>query len=193
MKKTLSSSDPKAVLKQNFKDEMKQYGIQNDVKVLKGFKTALLSRSQDQLNQEISNANSVNRKKKHNFENQNDELSGIGRKSKFVGEDDDDEPELEDEDEGLFSRAAATIPESESTTLNRHSLLKRADESLRKSRLSTLKKQSTIKAEEKDEEEQSTFSRFILPFKRRILQRMRSASPPKPNLQICTDNYIVYS
>ena len=45
MKKTLSSSDPKAVLKQNFKDEMKQYGIQNDVKVLKGFKTALLSRS----------------------------------------------------------------------------------------------------------------------------------------------------
>ena len=37
--------------------------------------------------------------------------------------------ELEDEDEGLFSRAAATIPESDSTTLNRHSLLKRADES----------------------------------------------------------------
>jgi len=129
MKKTLSSSDPKAVLKQNFKDEMKQYGIQNDVKVLKGFKTALLSRSQDQLTQEISNANSVNRKKKLNFDNQKDELSGIGRKSKFVGEDDDDEPELEDEDEGLFSRAAATIPESDSTTLNRHSLLKRADES----------------------------------------------------------------
>ena len=41
MKATLSSSNPKGVIKQNFKQDMKQLGIQGDVKNLKGFKKVL--------------------------------------------------------------------------------------------------------------------------------------------------------
>ena len=36
-------------------------------------------------------------------------------------------------------------------------------------------------------------SKFVLPWKRRQINRLRSASPPKPNLKLCTENYIVYS
>lgn len=41
MKATLTSSNPKAVIQKNFKQDMKQLGIQGDVKNLKGFKKVL--------------------------------------------------------------------------------------------------------------------------------------------------------
>jgi hypothetical protein len=41
MKATLSSSNPKAVIQKNFKKDMKQLGMNGDVKNLKGFKKVL--------------------------------------------------------------------------------------------------------------------------------------------------------
>lgn len=41
MKATLSSSNPKAIIQKNFKQDMKQLGISSDVKNLKNFKKVL--------------------------------------------------------------------------------------------------------------------------------------------------------
>ena len=86
----------------------------------------------------------------------------------------------------------ATIQESESTTLNingatldRHGGFQNsiAMSSIISSNNNNLAKKKSS----------GILNKFVMPFKRRQINRLRSASPPKPLLKLCTENYIVYS
>lgn len=58
----------------------------------------------------------------------------------------------------------------------------------------TITESATTTLERKDQVIQTKKAeRFLMPFQRRQLNRLRSLSPPKPNLQLCTENYLVYS
>ena len=80
------------------------------------------------------------------------------------------------------------VTESESTTLDRNNTL------YQQSSLLNTKQQATIETiKNKNTQARNQEGGFLMPFKRRQINRLRSASPPKPNLKLCTDNYIVYS
>ena len=49
MQQSRNSPDPKGFVRENFKKDMKKFGINNDMKKLKNFKMCLQSRSQETL------------------------------------------------------------------------------------------------------------------------------------------------
>ena len=52
MKESMNSPNPKKYLKDNFKNDMKKFGLQKDMKNLKSFKFCLASRSQEAIPQD---------------------------------------------------------------------------------------------------------------------------------------------
>ena len=54
MQQSQEASDPKRFLKVQFKKEMKKFGIKKDMKKLKSFKVALMSRSQEHIDTSLT-------------------------------------------------------------------------------------------------------------------------------------------